>query len=294
MDLLGKNCKMIHEEKVIGGQKVDTIRINSELADVHAAAGSGKDIQLLLEGEISESVAEDLTFKVRQSGSTLNIDVNKRKIKLFGLMKSDLHLYVTVPAKVYEDIYVKLGSGDCIVNNIDTKSYSGICSSGKQVIAGLHAQKQLTLQASSGDIFVNNSHSDSVMAEVTSGAVTVSNLSCMHAKYDATSGDIEVQSEKLMGDTECKVTSGDIRVQSSVFSGELDCRATSGNVEIHSKTFPDNLFVDCHLSSGNRKVRVEGLKFTEQQKDRLSGIKGDGSAHSIKAYTTSGNIRILD
>ncbi|WP_174613022.1 DUF4097 family beta strand repeat-containing protein [Virgibacillus ihumii] len=294
MNMFGKKMQMIQEEKVIEGGKVNTIRITSGLADVHVAAGSGDDIQILLEGEISESVADNLEFNVRQNGSILAVNVKKHKGIVFGAIKSDLHLYVTVPSKVYEDFHVKLGSGDCIVNNIDTKSYTGIISSGNQIIAGLHAKKQLMLKGSSGDLLVKNSHADSVMAWVTSGSINISDLVWKRAKFDATSGEIEISSDKLASDTACKVTSGDIRVHSGFFEGELDCRATSGDVEISSEMFPEDLHVDCHISSGSRKVRIEGLTGVEEQKGRFHGVRGDGSANSIRALTTSGNIRILD
>lgn len=294
MELIGKKLKMIHKEKVIDGNEIDAVRIIADSADVHIATGSGTEVQVLLEGKISESVADGLEFEVTQSGSVVNIIVKERKRMYFGVMKRNLNLYVTVPSMVYDDFYVKSSSGDSIINNIDTKSYTGIISSGNHVVTNLYVAENMVLKATSGDVVAKNSQANSVMGWVTSGKVNVRDLSCKRAKYEATSGKIELHTDKLEGNTECNVTSGNIHIHSEAFSGELDCRATSGNVQIYSKEFPENLRVDCRVTSGNRKVRIGGLKVTEEQKNSFSGVKGESGINSVQAVTTSGNIMIKD
>ncbi|WP_077325622.1 DUF4097 family beta strand repeat-containing protein [Virgibacillus siamensis] len=294
MHLLGSKMKMVHETKVIAGGGVEAIRIQANPADINVSVGTGDDIHVLLEGKISESIANKLEFSVQQNGGILDIDIIKHQGKFFGVMATNLSLHVTVPPKIYDDFHVTSSSGDCVVNNIETKSYTGIASSGNHIAARLRVTGRLMLKASSGDMLVKNCHADSVMAWVSSGSVHIRDLTSKQAKYEASSGEIVLHTDQLEGSTECKVSSGNIRIRGKSFSGDLDCRATSGNVNIDSDAYPENLRVDCRVTSGSRKVRIGGLTATEKQKNSFSGVRGDAKANSICAVTTSGNISIMD
>ncbi|MFC4557834.1 DUF4097 family beta strand repeat-containing protein [Virgibacillus kekensis] len=290
---LSSKMKSVYQREVINGTDVDSVRV-STVADVQLACSGADEVEVLLEGEISERIADDMEFTVEQKGSFLEINVELKKIFFISVTITDLKLHISLPEKVYNDVTIKSSSGDSIINNIASKTFTGISSSGRQILTGLTVSDQLIVKGSSGDIILNNNNAGLLMAWVSSGSINSKELSCMNNNLDATSGEIHLYNEVLEGNTECKVSSGNIRVQSESFEGNLDIRATSGNVDIFSKKFADDLQVDCHKTSGRCSVNVEGLTIKENSKNRFAGLRGKAGGSRIKADTTSGNVTIAE
>ncbi|WP_164667835.1 DUF4097 family beta strand repeat-containing protein [Virgibacillus doumboii] len=287
---LGKKMNPIHLQEEMTGDNVEKVRITASSADIQVTPATGDAVEVLLEGEISEGLEENLEFEVQQNNNMLLINVDLNMGFQFGMYSTNLTLNVNLPSKVYSDLYVKSSSGDIIVKNIAADAYSGTSSSGNQLLTGLDVLERMILKASSGNMLLKNNRAGSLIGSISSGRIDVRDYTSNKVKLDASSGGISIHNEILEGTTECSVSSGNIHINSGEFTGNLDLRATSGNVDVYSKKFPDDLHIDCQNQSGNRSINVKGLTISENSKNRLTGLMGESDVNTIKVKTTSGNV----
>ncbi|ASK61931.1 hypothetical protein CFK37_07040 [Virgibacillus phasianinus] len=271
---LNKNAVQIDQKELVRGELIESLNISTSSADIELLSGNNNEIGILLQGEMSEKLAEDYEFKINQKMNRLDISFktnNRSSGFQFGSSYSDVKLQITLPEKVYNDVQVQTSSGDITINNVYAGTLSSRSSSGDQTISGLKIRERLFVKSSSGDIEAKDSYAGG-------------------AKFHASSGSIKLK-EIVCNETTLETSSGDAVYQNETISGSLTCKASSGDVTVHVDQLPESIGMECRANSGGIKVNIDGLEVKEKTDHLLIASKGtEGS--KVHCRTSSGDIKV--
>ncbi|PFZ13683.1 hypothetical protein COL60_01400 [Bacillus pseudomycoides] len=267
------NKTEIHKEETVDGEKIDEIEVKTWAADVEIITGDSKDIEVLLDGEISKELVDKYKFEVKKGNNRLNIDFSKNWNSVgWGIgTTADVNLQVKIPKKIYDTVKVTTSSGDFVAKEIETKVAEINTSSGDVSFSHSKVKEKLTAKTSSGKIETDKSEIEVAKLNTGSGKIRVENLHSKELVAKTSSGDIEYNDRSLQGEVECNTSSGDVKMQFG--------------------TLPESLRVEFDGSSGKADVNIAGLLYEEKSKNQLVGVKGTGE-NKVKVKTSSGDFKL--
>ncbi|WP_409415139.1 hypothetical protein, partial [Epilithonimonas sp.] len=73
------NKTEIHKKETVAVEKIDEIEIKTSAADVEIITVDSKDIEVLLDGEISKELVDEYKFDVKKENNRLNIKFSKNQ-----------------------------------------------------------------------------------------------------------------------------------------------------------------------------------------------------------------------
>ncbi|MCX2827708.1 hypothetical protein COM13_14395 [Bacillus pseudomycoides] len=267
------NKTEIHKKETVAVEKIDEIEIKTSAADVEIITVDSKDIEVLLDGEISKELVDEYKFDVKKENNRLNIKFSKNQNYVgWGIgTAADVNLQVKVPKKIYDTVKVTTSSGDFVVKEIETKVAEINTSSGDVSLSHSKVNEKLTAKTSSGKIKTDKSEIEVAKLNTRSGKIRVEGLHSKELAANTSSGDIEYNDRSLRGEVECNTSSGDVKMQFD--------------------TFPESLRVEFDGSSGKADINVAGLLYEEKSKNQLVGVKGTGE-NKVKVKTSSGDFKL--
>ncbi|MEN1938435.1 DUF4097 family beta strand repeat-containing protein [Paenibacillus sp. 102] len=270
---LAFNTTEIHKKETLAGEKITEIEVKTSAADVEIVAVDSKDIEVLLDGDISKELVDKYKFEVKEESNRLNVKFSKNRDSIgWGIgTTAEVKLQVKVPKKLYENVKVTTSSGDFVVKGIETKTADIDTSSGNVSLSHSKINGKLIAKTSSGKIETDKSEIEVAKLETSSGEIRVEDL---HSKELA-----------------AKTSSGDIEYNDRSLQGEVDCTTSSGDVKMQFDTLPESLRVEFDGSSGKADVNVAGLLYEEKSKNKLIGVKGAGE-NKVKVKTSSGDFKL--
>ncbi|WP_459502072.1 DUF4097 family beta strand repeat-containing protein [Bacillus sp. C1] len=270
---LAFNKTEIHKKETVAGEKIDEIEVKTSAADVEIVAVDSKDIEVLLDGEISKELVDKYKFGVKEEKNRLNVTFSKG-INSVGWetgTTTGVKLQVKVPKKLYENIKVITSSGDFVAKEIETKIAELNTSSGNVSLLHAKINGKLTVETSSGAIETDKSEVEVVKLKTSSGKISVDGLHTKEAVFTTSSGDVEYNDRSLQG--------------------EIECNTSSGDVEMKFDDIPESLKVEFDGSSGKADLDITDLLYKEKSKHKLIGIKGAGE-NKVKVKTSSGDFKL--
>ena len=267
------NKTEIHKKETVAVEKIDEIEIKTSAADVEIITVDSKDIEVLLDGEISKELVDEYKFDVKKENNRLNIEFSKNQNYVgWGIgTAADVNLQVKVPKKIYDTVKVTTSSGDFVAKEIETKVAEINTSSGDVSLSHSKVNEKLTAKTSSGKIKTDKSEIEVAKLNTRSGKIRVEGLHSKELAANTSSGDIEYNDRSLRGEVECNTSSGDVKMQFD--------------------TFPESLRVEFDGSSGKADINVAGLLYEEKSKSQLVGVKGTGE-NKVKVKTSSGDFKL--
>ncbi|AIK39873.1 MULTISPECIES: DUF4097 family beta strand repeat-containing protein [Bacillus] len=267
------NKTEIHKKETVAVEKIDEIEIKTSAADVEIITVDSKDIEVLLDGEISKELVDEYKFDVKKENNRLNIKFSKNQNYVgWGIgTAADVNLQVKVPKKIYDTVKVTTSSGDFVAKEIETKVAEINTSSGDVSLSHSKVNEKLTAKTSSGKIKTDKSEIEVAKLNTRSGKIRVEGLHSKELAANTSSGDIEYNDRSLRGEVECNTSSGDVKMQFD--------------------TFPESLRVEFDGSSGKADINVAGLLYEEKSKNQLVGVKGTGE-NKVKVKTSSGDFKL--
>ncbi|EEL52382.1 MULTISPECIES: DUF4097 family beta strand repeat-containing protein [Bacillus cereus group] len=267
------NKTEIHKKETVAVEKIDEIEIKTSAADVEIVAVDSKDIEVLLDGDISKELVDKYKFEVKEESNRLNVKFSKNRDSIgLGIgTTAEVKLQVKVPQKSYENVKVTTSSGDFVAKGIETKTAELKTSSGDVSLLHAKINGKLTVETSSGAIETDKSEVEIAKLETSSGKISVDSLRAKGVVFTTSSGDIEYNDESLQGEVECNTSSGDVRMKFN--------------------TPPKSLRVDFEGSSGKADLNINGLLYEEKTKRKLIGVKGTGE-NKVKVKTSSGDFKL--
>ncbi|PHB25073.1 hypothetical protein COE80_16365 [Bacillus pseudomycoides] len=267
------NKTEIHKKETVAVEKIDEIEIKTSAADVEIITVDSKDIEVLLDGEISKELVDEYKFDVKKENNRLNIKFSKNQNYVgWGIgTAADVNLQVKVPKKIYDTVKVTTSSGDFVAKEIETKVAEINTSSGDVSLSHSKVNEKLTAKTSSGKIKTDKGEIEVAKLNTRSGKIRVEGLHSKELAANTSSGDIEYNDRSLRGEVECNTSSGDVKMQFD--------------------TFPESLRVEFDGSSGKADINVAGLLYEEKSKNQLVGVKGTGE-NKVKVKTSSGDFKL--
>ena len=293
------------EKKEVNASSIKNLDFNLSWENLEIQETYGSSIEI-------EIYCNDSDFSpiVKPSGSTLYIDTAGRS-KNFNLFSTGTHCTVIVyipQNKKFNNIELKVSSGDIEVKTLLSAQKIAISASSGEITSktGLYAD-EIRLRASSGDIDVENLDANDLIAETSSGEITIKDYTGSTGSLSATSGDLEVTNfaaeytnfrtssgeitvKKLDCDYfDAKSTSGDIYLELINAPLAKSCaKSTSGNISV---IMPENASfeVASHSSSGTFKNKFTNNKFVPRD---TYHEKINGGGPLLELSTTSGSIEL--
>ncbi|MCG7406182.1 DUF4097 domain-containing protein [Paenibacillus sp. ACRRX] len=146
--------------------------------------------------------------------------------------------------------------------------------------------KQLSVQASSGNIDLQRLETDHLSTHVSSGNIKIDQFEGNKFEAESSSGNIEVN--KLAADAAIKATSGNVMITLAKLDKPLSAETSSGNVTI---TVPKDAKARLKADTkwDNMKIDVP-FTITNKEKRQVEGILNNAQADAALFYvkTTSG------
>ncbi|MDF2717739.1 MAG: hypothetical protein K0R28_4664, partial [Paenibacillus sp.] len=245
------------------------IAIDVSSSDVNVVPGSSDKIEVRLHGKTSTNYADEIGLKAEPKGGTLKLGIEKPERKQFGFVIHSVAMTVELPEKQWNEIKVKVGSGDVDIAKIKGKSVEAETSSGNVKLSASEA-KTIELKTGSGDVNADDFKADTLT-------------------FDTSSGNVNLKDgvAKLKGGT----GSGDIRIEFTELLHDTDLSTASGNVTIALDREPKSLTVDWRFNSGKANIGWESFNKSEKSENGKSvkGTFGNGET-VLKVVTGSGNI----
>ncbi|KEK24445.1 DUF4097 family beta strand repeat-containing protein [Bacillus gaemokensis] len=270
---LAFNKTEIHKKETLAGEKINEIEVKTSAADVEIVTVDSKDIEVLLDGDISKELVDKYKFEVKEENNRLNIKFSKNRnsVDLEIGTTAGVKLQVKVPKQLYENVKVITSSGDFVAKEIEAKTVNINTSSGDISLLQFNINEKLTAKTSSGAIETNKSKVKVANLETSSGKIRVDGLHARESAFTTSSGDIEYNTRSLQG--------------------EIECHTSSGDVKMKIDTLPESLKVEFDGGSGKADLDIAGLLYEEKSKNKLIGVKGTGE-NKMKVKTSSGDFKL--
>ena len=275
--------KKVNIEQAVDVSAVNKVVIETGSINVHVQQGSGSQAVVHLQGHSGRSF-DDIGIKV--NGDTLEIKPNWKK--RFILSFSNVKLNVQLPEKLWDELEVETGSGNIVIDNINSDEIELDASSGNITASKLKAN-DLSVKASSGQLKLSQLESGSASLKTSSGNIRLEDYMFDKLSANASSGNIKL----IDGQAELdgKTSSGNISVDSAELMHDMTLQASSGNIEVIVDQTPQSLAVDYRGGSGRGRIQKDGFVYEDDDHDRIVGTFGNGEV-KLKARTSSGNFTL--
>lgn len=215
----------------------DTIRLTGTTANVEISVT--KDPNAMVTGNESEMYP----LEIRVEDGALVISQGELQEEnwlknIFGksFLLKNRRILVTVPEKVYENLRIRMTTGDVTVSpSFEAKSAEVSVTTGDVRIDG--TVSDLNVQATTGTVRING-QTDRVEVRTTTGRITLNDMTPETVSASATTGDIRLSGVDA-GELNCQATTGSIRL-TNCDGRKLNLKTTTGQIHgtlLSGKTF---------------------------------------------------------
>ncbi|WP_165972326.1 DUF4097 family beta strand repeat-containing protein [Paenibacillus piri] len=280
------NTKEINIEREVPMSGVQNLLVDSVSTNVNVIQGSSNQIKVRLSGRISPKYVDTIDLKVAPQGDALKLGVNLPDGMNWGLLNLDMN--VELPEKLWKSVKVETKSGDVKLaqtkgDSIDVKS-----SSGDIQLSQVQA-KSATIHAASGNVKMKNVESNQITLQASSGNLVVDDFKSDELAFTAGSGNVKLSGgqSKIKGEA----STGDIQLELNSLLQDTDLKAGSGNVTVHMEKEPQSLAVDYRGGSGKGHIQWNGMKYEENAENVIRGSYGSGEV-KLKVRISSGDFTL--
>ncbi|NKI23527.1 DUF4097 domain-containing protein [Paenibacillus dendritiformis] len=307
--LLNTATKEIHIEKSVAAAGIKNVAVETGSVDVQLVPGSGDDIVARVHGRVSNNDAESIDLKATSQGDKLQLSVQLPDGVNFGVHIFDVKLTVELPEQQWNALQVAAGSANVEAENLNSALMEVASGSGNIRLNGIEA-RTAAMQAGSGDIATGNIHAESFTVQTKSGNIRVQDIESVEMEAIALSGNLQVEryessmlnfrtgsGNARLSDGHAKLNgesgSGNITIETDELRYDAELKASSGNVTVNLSQEPADLAVDFSGGSGSARIRWDGMRYEEQNKDdhTVRGAFGNGGT-MLKVRTRSGEFTL--
>lgn len=261
----------VNIEQSFDASSIKEVFVDVSSTDVNVVRGSSEKIEVRLHGQATPKIADQFRLKGENKGNALEIGLEKQEGFRIQFGYESVEMTIELPAKEWDELKVKVGSGDITVENVEGKNLDLFTSSG-DIKLGESKASTMTLDTNSGDIQAERFKAETLKAHSDSGDISLKDGEATLVA-DAQSGDIDIQFAELLHDA--------------------DLSASSGDVKINLEQEPKSLTVDYQGGSGTGKIGWDGFRATEHAEDGqiIKGTFGSGET-KLKVSTGSGDFTL--
>lgn len=252
--------------EAVSSRGIHRIEVRGSALDLRILPGDREEVSAVLRGGRKDALS------VTRSGDTVSISVGKRWFHWI-FMGDRLRLDLHIPRHYAHSLILDVDSGDV--------QFHGPSKNRPMVL------EELELELDSGDVELSHLKAGRIRHRSWSGNVNARHVSAEEADWRLTSGNLRLRN--YSGSLGVKMTSGDLEVQMDRLAGPVEATLTSGDVSLDLPRGA-GFTLDAGVTSGDIHVDFP-MRMVERRERRVSGSHGSGE-HPIRLRTTSGDIRI--
>lgn len=262
----------VFEEKKVKGSSIKHLSVDTSSADIDIVQSQDDTIYVQWGGKASKGVWEDYELSTTKKGDELSVKLRQKDILgfQFGFIQTDLKLTVRMPQKLYEGLTLSSSSGDVSVNDQHSNNISIKTSSGDMELEKIKITEELNTRSSSGTIRLNDVYTNRFLTDTSSGDIVGETMEVV----------------QIMGDS----SSGTIDLSELMLTGDLDIKTSSGDVYLQFAQVPHSFIIDYKSSSGEERVNLDGIDYERKAEHEVKGQRGSGDQR-IEVRTSSGDFR---
>lgn len=278
----------VNEQETVDVGGIRNIELESNSLDVHFVRGTSSDAVLTLQGRASKSVIDNLRFDYSQNDDSLHITLEEKTGFQIGFNWSSVNLTVALPEQAWQDLNIKLNSGDV---QLDDQQFANVdieVNSGDIKAERLSATDNLMIDIGSGDAELEEVSGSSIDLQANSGDITVKDFTADRIAFEVGNGDIFFGdgTASFMGSTR----SGDMTIEVDELLHDSELETGSGDITVELDETPESLAVEFEAGSGDGVIRKSGFTYDEGSRgdDHIKGIFGSGEI-KLQVKTRSGD-----
>lgn len=278
-------------EKTFDMDGINRVIVNTTSADVELIQTEETALKAQVWADQKDDGYQPVELEIDRKDDALEIRIVRRRQDWLTSLKSlgswNVKVVFELPTRLYNEIVVDGSSSDISARQLLTNRLSTTCHSGDIELETCAVNQELVLSTSSGDLSVRDALvKGEFTAHATSGDIRLNQLTAEELKIQSHSGDITVND--FRGTIDASASSGDIELSSDKLTGNVNLESSSGDVNVSFQEEPDSFTIDYHGSSGDGSVRARDMLYEEKSDHRIIGKKGDGR-YSVRVRTSSGD-----
>lgn len=240
---------------------IDIVEINVSSVKATIIPDNGNDVKVDLDGKGE--------VNVKKNGDRINVEYSRKWFDGFNFFNKTPKLKIYIPEDFNRNLGVNVGSG--------TLKFDG--SSMKL--------EELKVAVSSGKVDIENITADDFIHKGSSGMIDIDTIVAKQGKVDMSSGVVKIRD--YQGALDARVSSGQLNVQMDKLVDDINLRASSGQIKLDLPDHADltlngkasSGYIDCDLPLMNKI----------SEKNRLEGVLGAGT-HDVDVQVSSGMVKI--
>jgi lia operon protein LiaG len=289
-DFFSFGTKELNLSSTVDASQVKSIKVNGDSANVNVVRGNSDKILITLAGKVSPKYADKIDLRTDVTGGILTVEPVEPNGFSIGISILDIALTVELPAKMWDTLAIKAGSGDIKVESLEAGGVTVDLGSGNTEMSAVNAGT-IRVSTNSGDQRFEDLQSRELTVSVDSGNVTAHKFQADSISVKAGSGDLKLTDGQ--GELIGKTGSGNIRIESKQLSHNAKLEAGSGDITVLVDDQPQSLAFDFRTGSGDSHIDWSYTTDAGGSKDEddVSGTFGSGDV-KLDVKTGSGNIKL--
>lgn len=265
-----------------GGEKLESVKnetfklegiknidLNLKTSDVNFILTDETELRIVQYGD---KVKEKELYTAENNGDTLNVTDRASRTFCIGFCFWKAKYEVYIPKKYHDDLKLSITTGDITFKNSnEVYNFSSVklnsttgdiniespLETGELYINGKVGDvktdslktNDFTLKMTTGDVKISSLKSKKTDIYTTVGTIKIQNLETQ-GQIRTTTGDVNIENFKLIGDTKINCTTGDVNVQ---LTKDNDCNVIL-DTKLGDKTLPNNSSL---VGSGKYKFNLK-------------------------------------
>ena len=256
-------------------QAEDAVKVTSQTENISIDISS---VETMIVPEDRDDVRAELkgkgTVKVVKHGDEIKVTVKRKGFFWFNWFEMDkTTLTVYIPEDYEKNMEIELGSGKAEFKGHSTDSPIKL--------------KELAVDIGSGSMILENLDVETFKHQSSSGEVEIDSLTAGSGSFEVSSGSVHVKN--YSGKLDADVSSGELEIQMDRLLDDVSLDVSSGSIELNLPEDAD-FTLNGKISSGDISSDFQ-LENKEESDNRLRGKHGSGK-YEINLDVSSGNIKI--
>lgn len=252
--------------EAVSSKGIHRIEVRGQALDLRILPGDREEVSAVLRGGRKDALS------VSRSGDTVSISVGKQWFH-WMFIRDGFQLDLHIPRDYTHSLVLDVDSGEI--------QFHGPTKNRPMVL------KELEMDLDSGDVELSNLQAERIRHRSWSGNVNARHVSVKEGDWHLTSGNLRLRN--YSGALGVEMTSGDLNVQMDRLSGPVEAMLTSGDLSLDLPRSA-GFTLDAGVTSGDIHVDFP-MRMVEKGERRVRGSHGSGE-HPIRLRATSGDIRI--
>ncbi|SFG14901.1 DUF4097 family beta strand repeat-containing protein [Sporolactobacillus nakayamae] len=280
-------------EKTIDMDGINRLILNTTSSDVELIQTEETVLKVQVWTLWKVDGIEPIDLEINRNNDMLEIQIVQRRQDWLTSLKAlgswNVKVVFELPTRLYNEIIVDGRSSDISACQLLTNRLSVSCHSGDSELETCAVKQELNVTTSSGDLKINDTLVKGMLnAHATSGDIRLNQLTANEMRIQSHSGDITINN--FRGELEASASSGDIELTSDKLAGNVSLESSSGDITVSFRDEQDSITMDYQGSSGDGSVRIKDMLYEDKSDHRIIGKKGDGR-YTVRVRTSSGDFK---